>query len=108
MTQKERRQLGGIGFVVIALIGVFHYFFGKAVIGFVLTILEVVLHWIIGATIILALIAMLCMIFLNEKQIDWLCDDSKRTVRERKEREVIEEYFKGKKSRNNETESKEE
>lgn len=93
MTQKERKVYGAIAFVVTAFIGVFHYFFGEAIISFVLAVLEVVLHWIIGATIVLALIAMLCMIFFSEKQIEWLCDDSKRTMRERKEQEIIEEYF---------------
>lgn len=108
MTQNERKWFGVIGFLVVALIGVLHHFFGQVIIGFVLTILEIVLHWFIGATIILVLIAMLGMIFLNEKQIDWLCDDSKRTARERKEQEVIEEYFKGKNAQNSELESNEE
>lgn len=93
MSKKERQYFAIIGFITVLALGILYYFFGKLIIDFVLSVVAVLLHWMIGATIALAGLGFLVFFFLSDKQIEWLTDDSKRTAREKAEKEVIDAYI---------------
>ncbi len=94
MFEETRKPIAALCLVFVLLLGVAHYFFGDVIINFLLSLLGVVLHWLVGGVIVLAIIASIALCFMTEKQLKWLCDDSKRTEAERKEQEIIDEYFK--------------
>ena len=93
MSKKERQRFSLIGLIIVLAVGILYYFYGKLLIDFVLYIAGIILHWVIGGTIVLAFVGLMIFFFLNDKQIEWLMDDTKRTQREKAEKEVIDTYI---------------
>lgn len=93
MSKKERQRFSLVGLIIVLAVGILYYFYGKLLIDFVLYIAGIILHWIIGGTIVLTIVGLVTFFFLNDKQIEWLMDDTKRTQREKAEEEIIEKYI---------------
>lgn len=108
MSKKERKRFAVIGLVIMLALGTVFYFVGEPLIDFVLYIISIILYWTIGGTIVLTVVGLVIFFFLSDKQIEWLCDDSKRTKREKEEAEVIEKFINERSERRKSEENNEE